>query len=53
MNIIIEKIILNYLKENNEYIQSKEYGNEYFICELNNLINDIHILVKNNNLENV
>ncbi len=50
---IMEKIILNYLKENSEYIQAKEYGNEYFICELNNLINDIHILVKNNNLENV
>ena len=38
---------------NNEYIQAKEYGNEYFICELNNLINDIHTLVKNKNLENI
>ena len=49
----MEKIILKYLKENNKYIQAKEYGNEYFICELNNLINDIHTLVKNKNLENI
>ena len=50
---IMEKIILKYLKENNKYIQAKEYGNEYFICELNILMNDIHTLVKQNNLENV
>ena len=50
---IMEKIILKYLKENNEYIQAKEYGNEYFICELNNLMNDIYNLVKQNNLENI
>ncbi len=50
---IMEKIILKYLKEKTEYIQAKEYGNEYFICDLNNLINDIHILVKNNKLENI
>ena len=50
---LMEKIILKYLKENTKYIQAKEYGNEYFICELNNLINDIHILVKHNDLENI
>ncbi len=50
---IMEKIILKYLKENNKYIQAKEYGNEYFICELNNLMNDIYNLVKQNNLENI
>lgn len=44
----METIILNYLKSNNNYIQAKEYGNEYFICDLNILINDIHTLVKNN-----
>ena len=44
----METIILNYLKSNNNYIQAKEYVNEYFICDLNILINDIHTLVKNN-----
>jgi hypothetical protein len=44
----METIILDYLKSNNSYIQTKEYGNEYFICDLNTLINDIHILVNNN-----
>ncbi len=50
---IMEKIILKHLKENSEYIQAKEYGNEYFICDLNNLMNDIYKIVKNKNLENV
>lgn len=37
-----ETKILNYLKNNNEkYIQTKEYGNEYFRCNLNDLIQDI------------
>jgi hypothetical protein len=45
----LEKIILNYLKQNDKYIQVKDYGNEYFACDINHLINDIHILVKQNN----
>ena len=51
----METIILNYLKSNDNFIQAKEYGNEYFICDLplpvsvNLLINDIHNLVKNKN----
>ena len=47
-NISMETIILNYLKSNNNYIQAKEYGNEYFICDLKILIDDIHTLVQNN-----
>jgi len=50
---IMEKIILKHLKENSSYIQAKEYGNEYFICDLNNLMNDIYKIVKNKNLENL
>ena len=46
---LMETIILNYLKSNNNYIQVKEYGNEYFSCNLTNLINDIHIIIKENN----
>lgn len=42
----LEKIILNYLKSNDKYIQVKEYGNEYFSCDLKCLTNDIHNLVK-------
>ena len=49
----MEKIILKHLKENSSYIQAKEYGNEYFICDLNNLMNDIYKIVKNKNLENL
>ena len=45
----LEKIILNYLKQNDKYIQVKDYGNEYFACDINHLINDIHILVNQNN----
>ena len=41
----MEIIILNYLKSNNNYIQAKEYGNEYFICDLKSLIDNIHTLV--------
>ena len=46
---LMETQILNYLKSNDNFIQAKEYGNEYFICDLNILINDIHNLVKNEN----
>jgi len=42
---IIETIILNYLKNNQDYYHAKEYGLEYFKCDLNNLINDIYKLV--------
>ncbi len=40
-----EKCILNYLKENEKYIQVKDYGNEYFRCNLNELKSDILHLI--------
>lgn len=40
-----EKCILNYLKENDNYIQVKDYGNEYFRCNLNELKTDILQLI--------
>lgn len=43
----IEKIILNNLKSNNNYIQIKKYGSEYFQCDLNYLINDITNIISN------
>jgi hypothetical protein len=42
-----EKLILNYLKTNDNYIHAKQYGNEYFQCDVNNLISDIYKLIKN------
>ena len=41
-----ERKILKYLKEEkSRYIQAKEYGIEYFKCELKELMNDIYKLV--------
>ena len=44
---LVEQEILNYLKQNTNYHQIKKYGNEYFKCEINMLINDIQKLVNN------
>ena len=44
---ILEQNILNFLKDNSNYIQIKKYGNEYFQCNLEMLINDIHNIVQN------
>jgi len=47
-SIILENKILNFLKNtNNKYYQCTEYGNEYYKCHLQDLINDI-ILINNN-----
>lgn len=43
-SIELEKKILNYLKNNESYYQMKEYGVEYFKCDLNNLISDMYKL---------
>ncbi len=40
-----ERKILNFLKNNNKYIHAKEYGNEYFKCNLQDLISDIYKLI--------
>jgi hypothetical protein len=40
-----ENKILNYLKSNEKYIHAKEYGNEYFQCNLKDLISDIYNLI--------
>jgi hypothetical protein len=40
-----ENKILNYLKSNEKYIHTKEYGNEYFQCNLKDLISDIYNLI--------
>lgn len=45
---VIEQEILNYLKQNVAYNQAKEYGIEYFQCDLNMLINDIQNLINKN-----
>jgi hypothetical protein len=45
---LVEQNILNYLKTNDNYIQVKKYGNEYFQCNLDILINDIHNIINNN-----
>ena len=37
--------ILNYLKNNDKYIQVKEYGKEYFQCDLKDLISEIYNLI--------
>lgn len=41
-SIEIEAQILNYLKSDAKYVQAKEFGNEYFICNVNDLISDIY-----------
>ncbi len=41
-SIEIETQILNYLKTDAKYVQAKEFGNEYFICNVNDLISDIY-----------
>jgi hypothetical protein len=40
-----ENKILNYLKNNDKYIQVKEYGKEYFQCDLKDLISEIYNLI--------
>jgi hypothetical protein len=40
-----ENKILNFLKHNEKYIHAKEYGNEYFQCNLSDLISDIYNLI--------
>jgi hypothetical protein len=35
----------NYLSNNDNYINSKEHGSEYFQCNLNNLKNDISKII--------
>jgi hypothetical protein len=45
---LLEQNILNFLKENDKYIQVKKYGNEYFQCNLDMLINDIHNIINEN-----
>jgi hypothetical protein len=42
---LLEQNILNFLKENDKYIQVKTHGNEYFQCNLEILINDIYNIV--------
>ena len=42
----MEKHILNFLKEDKKYIHAKEYGNEYFQCNLHDLISDIYNLLQ-------
>jgi hypothetical protein len=43
-----ERLVLNYLKLNTEkYIQRKDFGNEYFQCNLDDLIDDISGIIKN------
>lgn len=42
-----EKLILNYLKNNDKYIHAKSYGNEYFKCDLQDLMFDIINIIKN------
>jgi hypothetical protein len=42
---LIESKILNYLRNNDNYINSKEHGSEYFQCNLNNLKNDISKII--------
>jgi len=48
LKLLILKFKLNYLKQNVEYNQAKEYGIEYFQCDLNMLINDIQNLINKN-----
>ena len=46
---LIESKILNYLRDNKNYINAKEHGLEYFQCDLENLKFDIqNILLENN-----
>jgi hypothetical protein len=45
-----ENKILNFLKNNDKYIHAKEYGNEYFQCNLQDLMIDIHNLILNSNI---
>jgi hypothetical protein len=40
-----ENKILNFLKNNEKYIHAKEYGNEYFQCNLQDLMSDIYNLI--------
>lgn len=43
----MEGLVLDYLKSNtSKYIHAKQYGNEYFQCELKDLISDIFNLVQ-------
>jgi len=41
-----EKQILNFLKKDKKYIHAKDYGNEYFQCNLHDLILDIYNLIQ-------
>ena len=41
-----ENKILHYLKSNTKYIHAKEYGKEYFQCNLEDLISDIYNLIQ-------
>ncbi len=41
-SIEIEAQILNHLKSDSKYVQATEFGNEYFICNVNDLISDIY-----------
>jgi len=41
-----EKQILNFLKKDKKYIHAKDYGNEYFQCNLHDLISDIYNLIQ-------
>jgi cell division protein FtsB len=40
-----ENKILHYLKSNTKYVHAKEYGKEYFQCNLEDLISDIYNLI--------
>ncbi len=42
-----EKKILTYLKNNDNFIHVKEYGNEYFQCNLQDMIDAVYTLLKN------
>ena len=42
---LIESKILSYLRSNENYINSKEHGYEYFQCDLDNLKNDISKII--------
>jgi hypothetical protein len=45
-SILLESEILNYLRNDNNYINAKDYGLEYFQCNLENLKNDISKIIK-------
>jgi hypothetical protein len=44
--MLLESEILNYLRNDNNYINAKDYGLEYFQCNLENLKNDISKIIK-------